>query len=77
MKKLNVTLIRASVLTAFIALSATPSSADTFTYSSGLFGGFDRPNAGVAHNSLRNSRPFQCADVYGFNRWDIQLYANG
>ena len=52
MKKLNVTLIRASLLTAFIALSATAASADTFTYSSGLFGGFDRPNAGVPPTSL-------------------------
>ena len=36
MKKLNVTVIRASVLTVFIALSATHASADTFTYFSGL-----------------------------------------
>jgi hypothetical protein len=52
MKKLNVTLIRASVLTAFIALSATPALADTFTYSSGLFGGFNRPDAGVPPTTL-------------------------
>ena len=52
MKNLNVTLIRASLLTAFIALSATPATADTFTYSSGLFGGFDRPNAGVPPTTL-------------------------
>ena len=52
MKKLNVTLIRASVLTAFIALSAATASADTFTYSSGLFGGFNRPNAGVPPTTL-------------------------
>ena len=52
MKKLNLTLIRASVLTAFIALSATPASADTFTYSSGLFGGFNRPDAGVPPTTL-------------------------
>ncbi|HET6851465.1 MAG TPA: PEP-CTERM sorting domain-containing protein [Pyrinomonadaceae bacterium] len=52
MKKLNVNLIRASVLAALIALSAMPASADTFSYSSGLFGGFDRPNAGVPPTSL-------------------------
>ncbi len=52
MKKLNITLIRASVLTAFIALSATPASADTFTYFSGLFGGFNRPDAGVPPTTL-------------------------
>ena len=52
MKKLNVTLIRASVLTALIALSATSASADTFTYSSGLFGGFNRPDAGVPPTTL-------------------------
>jgi len=52
MKKLNVTLIRASVLAAFLALSATPASADTFIYSSGLFGGFDRPNAGTPPTTL-------------------------
>ena len=52
MKKLSVTLIRASVLTALIALSATPASADTFTYFSGLFGGFNRPNAGVLPTTL-------------------------
>ena len=52
MKKLNVTLIRASVLAAFIALSAAPASADTFTYFSGLFGGFDRPNAGTPPTTL-------------------------
>lgn len=52
MKKLNVTLIRASLLTLFIALSATPTPADTFTYTSGLFGGFDRPNAGVPPTTL-------------------------
>ena len=52
MKKLNVTLIRASVLTAFIALSATPAPADTFTYFSGLFGGFNRPNAGAPPTTL-------------------------
>jgi|SRR5688572_23756694 len=52
MKKLHMTLIRASVLAAFIALSAAPASADTFTYSSGLFGGFDRPNAGAPPTTL-------------------------
>jgi len=52
MKKLNLTLIRASILTAFIALSATPASADTFTYFSGLFGGFNRPNEGVPPTTL-------------------------
>ena len=52
MKKLNVTVIRASVLTVFIALSATHASADTFTYSSGLFGGFNRPEAGVPPTTL-------------------------
>ena len=52
MNKLNVTLLRASVLTAFIALCATPALADTFTYSSGLFGGFNRPNAGVPPTTL-------------------------
>lgn len=52
MKKLNVTLLRASLLTAFILLSATPAPADTFTYASGLFGGFDRPNAGVPPTTL-------------------------
>src|SRR5688500_7219562 len=52
MKKLNTTLITASVLTALIALSAVPASADTFTSSSGLFGGFDRPNAGVPPTTL-------------------------
>src|SRR5215216_2846467 len=52
MKKLNITLIRASLLAAFIALSAAPASADTFTYSSGLFGGFDRPNAGTPPTTL-------------------------
>lgn len=52
MKKLNVTVIRASVLTVFIALSATHASADTFTYSSGLFGGFNRPDAGVPPTTL-------------------------
>jgi len=52
MKKLNVTLIRASVLAAFIALSATPALADTFTYSSGLFNVFDRPNAGTPPTTL-------------------------
>src|SRR5215213_7418363 len=52
MRKLNVTLIRASVLAALMALSATPALADTFTYSSGLFGGFDRPNAGTPPTTL-------------------------
>lgn len=52
MKKLNTTLIRASVLAALIALSAAPASADTFTYFSGLFGGFDRPNAGSPPTTL-------------------------
>ena len=52
MKKLDATLIRASVLAAFIALSAAPASADTFTYFSGLFGGFDRPNAGAPPTTL-------------------------
>jgi len=52
MKKLTLTLIRVSVLTALFALSATSASADTFTYSSGLFGGFDRPNAGVPPTTL-------------------------
>ena len=52
MKNFNVTLIRASLLTAFIALSATPATADTFTYTSGLFGGFNRPNAGVPPTTL-------------------------
>ena len=52
MKKLNVTVIRASVLTVFIALSATHASADTFTYSSVLFGGFNRPDAGVPPTTL-------------------------
>jgi len=45
-------LIRASVLAAFVALSAAPASADTFTYFSGLFGGFDRPNAGAPPTTL-------------------------
>ena len=52
MKKLNVPLIKASVLMAFIALSATPASAETFTYFSGLFGGFNRPDAGVPPTTL-------------------------
>jgi PEP-CTERM motif len=52
MQKLNVTLIRASVLAAFMALSAAPAAADTFTYMSGLFGGFDRPNAGTPPTTL-------------------------
>lgn len=52
MKKLNVALLRASILAACIALSAAPASADTFTYSSGLFGGFDRPNAGTPPTTL-------------------------
>ena len=52
MKKLNVTLIRASVLAALIVLSAAPASADTFTYFSGLFGGFDRPSAGTPPTTL-------------------------
>jgi hypothetical protein len=52
MKKLNVTLVRAAVLAILIAMYATPASADTFTYFSGLFGGFDRPNAGVPPTTL-------------------------
>ena len=52
MKKLNVSLIRVSVLASFIALFATPTFADTFTYSSGLFGGFNRPNAGTPPTTL-------------------------
>src|SRR5215218_9152281 len=51
-KKLNVKLIKGSVIAVFIALSAAPASADTFTYSSGLFGGFDRPNAGTPPTTL-------------------------
>jgi len=45
-------LIRASLLATLFALSATPASADTFTYMSGLFGGFDRPNAGAPPTTL-------------------------
>jgi hypothetical protein len=52
MKKLNVTLVRVSVLAAFIALFATPALGDTFTFSSGLFGGFNRPNAGTPPTTL-------------------------
>jgi len=52
MKKLNLTLIRAAILMAFIALAVTPALADTFTYSSGLFGGFDRPIAGAPPATL-------------------------
>ena len=52
MKNLSLTLVRASVLTAFIALSAAPASADTFTFMSGLFGGFNRPDAGAPPTTL-------------------------
>ena len=52
MKKLYLTLIRASVLAAFVALSAVPASADTFTYFSGLHDGFNRPNAGAPPTTL-------------------------
>ncbi|HSE22121.1 MAG TPA: hypothetical protein VLB68_10695 [Pyrinomonadaceae bacterium] len=78
MKKLSITVIRASVLTAFIALSAATASADTFTYSSGLFGGFNRPNAGVPPTTLSgivvpfNAQMFMVSIDGTYN-----FYANG
>lgn len=52
MKKANLILIRASILAAVITMSAATASADTFDYMSGLFGGFDRPNAGAPPTTL-------------------------
>ena len=52
MNKLNVPLLRASVLVVFIALSAAPASADTFTYMSGMHDAFNRPNAGTPPTTL-------------------------
>ena len=70
MKKLNATLIRASVLAFLITLSATPASADTFTYTSGLFGGFDRPNAGNPPTTLSGT-------IVPFNAQMFTVSVNG
>lgn len=55
---------------AFIALSAAPASADTFTYFSGLFGGFDRPNAGTPPTTLSGT-------IVPFNRQRFMVSIDG
>ena len=70
MKKLTMTPLRASVLASFIALYAAPASADTFTYSSGLFGGFDRPNAGAPPTTLSGT-------IVPFNAQMFMVSADG
>lgn len=70
MKRLIVALMRASVLAAFIALSTAPASADTFTYGSGLFGGFDRPNAGAPPTTLSGV-------IVPFNKQGFMVSADG
>lgn len=70
MKKLTVMLMRASVFATFIALSAPPAPADTFTYSSGLFGGFDRPNAGTPPTTLSGT-------IVPFNAQMFMVSADG
>lgn len=52
MKNASALLRRALFVGAMIVLSAAPSAAETFTYMSGLFGGFNRPNEGSPPTTL-------------------------
>ena len=70
MKKLNLALLRASILTTVFALSAASASADTFVYMSGLFGGFDRPDAGAPPATLSGT-------IVPFNAQGFMVSVNG
>ena len=52
MKNVTTPVKRALLLAALLALSAAPASADTFTYMSGTFGGFNRPDEGAPPTAL-------------------------
>ena len=52
MRNMSTIIKRGLLLAAWIALLAASASADSFTYMSGTFGGFNRPNEGAPPTSL-------------------------